>query len=187
MHDTHFTSHDETTAPEAARATIGATKVKFGFVPEPVARLAESPETLHGFLRTVALFEATTLTPVEREVVVMTVATRHGCHYCVAMHTATLARLGADDGLVADLRAEQPPADPRLAALRDFVVSVSDHAGGVPEADLAAFLGAGFTRRNALEVVLGVGTYTISTFANRLTGAPLDDAFAEHAWEPAGV
>jgi len=29
--------------------------------------------------------------------------------------------------------------------------------------------------QNALEVVLGIGTYTMSTLANRLTGAPVDD------------
>ncbi|WP_243706338.1 hypothetical protein [Micromonospora sp. KC721] len=31
-----------------------------------------------------------------------------------------------------------------------------------------------------------VGTYAISTFANRLTGAPLDPPLAAYAWEPAG-
>ncbi|MFJ6697187.1 hypothetical protein ACIQM4_14105 [Streptomyces sp. NPDC091272] len=35
-------------------------------------------------------------------------------------------------------------------------------------AQLEAFCAAGYTRRNALEVVLGIGTYTLSTFANRL-------------------
>lgn len=45
---------------------------------------------------------------------------------------------------------------------------------GVDDATLVAFLDHGFTRQNALEVVLGVGTYTLSTFANRLTRAPAD-------------
>jgi alkylhydroperoxidase family enzyme len=40
---------------------------------------------------------------------------------------------------------------------------------------LRAFLASGYTRQNALEVVLGIGTYTMSTLANRLTGAPVDD------------
>ena len=33
----------------------------------------------------------------------------------------------------------------------------------------------GFTRRNALEIVLGIGALTLSTLANRLTGAPVDE------------
>jgi hypothetical protein len=44
-------------------------------------------------------------------------------------------------------------------------------AGEVPEDELTGFLNAGFTTRNALEVVLGIGTYTMSTLANRLVRA----------------
>jgi hypothetical protein len=32
-------------------------------------------------------------------------------------------------------------------------------------------------------VVLGVGTYTMSTLANRMTRAPLDKQFSGFAWE----
>lgn len=47
-----------------------------------------------------------------------------------------------------------------------------DHRGAVGDEETRAFLGAGYTPQNALEVVLGVGAYTISTFANRLIDAP---------------
>jgi hypothetical protein len=43
-------------------------------------------------------------------------------------------------------------------------------------------MAAGYTTQNALEVVLGIGTYTMSTLANRLTGAPVDDQLAAYAW-----
>lgn len=46
------------------------------------------------------------------------------------------------------------------------------------DTDLDAFLAHGHTPRNALEVVLGIGTYTLSTLANRLTRAPLDPQLA---------
>ena len=56
-------------------------------------------------------------------------------------------------------------------------------AGAVGPESLEAFLGHGYTARNALDVVLGIGTYTVSTLANRLTRAPLDEQFSEFAWE----
>ena len=49
---------------------------------------------------------------------------------------------------------------------------------------LRDFLARGYTTQNALEVVLGIGTYTMSTLANRLTGAAVDDQLAAHAWHP---
>ena len=42
------------------------------------------------------MFEGTTLDPVAREVVIMTMATSNGCHLCVAMHTARLTALDAE-------------------------------------------------------------------------------------------
>ena len=59
-----------------------------------------------------------------------------------------------------------------------------DTAGDVDDVTLREFLARGYTTQNALEVVLGIGTYTMSTLANRLTGAPLDDQLAAHAWHP---
>jgi uncharacterized peroxidase-related enzyme len=183
-----FPDHTPESAPPAARPAMAATAKKFGgHVPAAVARLATSPELLNGFLKLTAIFDSTTLPALDREVLVMTVAARNGCHLCVAMHTATLQRLSASPELVAALRAQSALPSPRLEALRKFVHTVMDTTGDVPPAELAAFTDAGYTARNALEVVLGIGTYTLSTFANRLTGAPLDDAFAEHAWHATAV
>jgi AhpD family alkylhydroperoxidase len=111
----------------------------------------------------------------------MTVATRNGCHLCVAMHTARLTALGADADTIARLRNAEPLPDPGLEAIRVFTLRVLDTAGDVGDEALRAFLASGYTSQNALEVVLGIGTYTMSTLANRLTGAPVDDQLAAFA------
>jgi AhpD family alkylhydroperoxidase len=169
-----FTDHTIETAPPAARRTMTGTMRELGFVPVAMARMAGSPELLDGFSRLNAIFEGSSLDPIAREVVVMTVATRNGCHVCVAMHTARLTALAADPAVIAALRAAAPLADDRLEGLRMFTIRVLDTAGDVGDDTLADFLGHGFTGRNALDVVLGIGTYTMSTLANRLTGAPVD-------------
>ncbi len=46
--------------------------------------------------------------------------------------------------------------------------------GQVSDVELQAFFDAGFQQRHALDVVVGVAAYTLSTFANRLTRAPVD-------------
>jgi alkylhydroperoxidase family enzyme len=96
------------------------------------------------------------------------------------MHTGTLRGLGADEELVAALQAGEPLADSRLEALRVFVLEVLATAGDVPDDAVRALVDHGYTLRNALEVVLGIGAYTMSTFANRLTSAPVDEPFARH-------
>jgi hypothetical protein len=50
-------------------------------------------------------------------------------------------------------------------------VQLVDERPEAGDEEIEEFLTAGYTRRNALEVVLGIGTYTMSTLANRLVRA----------------
>jgi AhpD family alkylhydroperoxidase len=169
-----FPDHTIESAPPASRRAMEATAKHLGYLPAAVARLASSPELLDGFLKMSAAFEKVTLDPMAQETVILTVAVRNGCHICIAMHSAKMTGLGASADLVAALRDGKPVPDERLAAVQAFTAEVLDTAGAVPDSALEAFLAHGYTARNALEVVFGIGTYTMSSLANRMTRAPLD-------------
>ena len=179
-----FPEYTIASAPAGSRRFMAATQNHLGYLPAATARWAASPHLLEGFAKLNAIFENGTLDPVAREVVVMTIATRNGCHVCVAMHTARLTALGAQPDIIAALRDGGPLPDQRLDAVRVFTLQVLDTAGDVGDDALRAFLASGYTGQNALEVVLGIGTYTMSTLANRLTGAPVDDQLSAFAWPP---
>jgi AhpD family alkylhydroperoxidase len=176
-----FPEHTIESAPPGSRRFMAATREHLGYLPAATARWAASPQLLEGFGRMTAIFENSALDPVAREVVVMTVATRNGCRLCVAMHTARLTALGAQPDVIAALRDASPLTDRRLDAIRVFTLRVLDTVGDVGDDTLRAFLASGYTRQNALEVVLGIGTYTMSTLANRLTGAPVDSQLSAFA------
>jgi len=181
-----FAEHTVESAPPDARRSMRATQQHLGYLPAAMARMAASPHLLDGFLKLNAIFESSTLDPLARETLVMTIATRNGCHVCLAMHTARLTALGAGSDVIAGLRTAgrpeaRPLADEHLEAIRLFTLRVLDTTGEVGEQALRAFLASGYTSQNALEVVLGIGTYTMSTLANRLTGAPLDDQLSAFA------
>ena len=176
-----FTEYTAESAPPQSRRFLAATQKQMGYLPAAMARWAASPQLLEGFGKMTALFDAATLDPLARETVIMTVATRNGCEVCVAMHTARLTALEAPAEVVAALREGGPVPDPRLEAVRVFTRQVLETAGAVGDDALEAFLASGLTRANALEVVLGIGAYTMSTLANRMTGAPVDEQLAAFA------
>jgi AhpD family alkylhydroperoxidase len=182
-----FTDHTVESAPPAARRILTATRSRLGYLPVAMARMAEAPQLLDGFLKLSGMFETTSLDPLAREIVIMTIARRNGCHLCVAMHTARLGELAAPPELIEALRAGEPLGDARLEALRRFTLDVADAAGGVGAERVAEFRAHGYTTRQSLEVVLGIGTYTLSTVANRLTEAPLDEPLRPFAWSAEGV
>ena len=176
-----FPDHTIESAPPAIRRTLTTTAGQLGFLPVAITRLASSPHLLDGFLKISALFETTTLDPLAREVLIMTIAARNGCHLCVAMHTAKLTKLDADPALIKALQEQQPLDDARLAAIQRFALAVLAVSGAVDDAVMQDFLDHGYTIQNALEVVLGIGAYTMSTLANRLVQAPVDEHLKQFA------
>jgi len=179
-----FLDHTAETAPEASRPALRATEGKFGFIPSAMARLAESPSVVAAFGRVMATWDSCSLNHLEREVVTLTVAHDSGCEVCMAIHSSILSRTVGDEPLLDALRAQTPLADPRLEALRLFTRQVLDTKGNVGAAALQSFLSHSFTKQQALDVVLGVGLYTLSTYANRLTQATLDPELSPFAWTP---
>ena len=169
MSATYFVEHTLGSAPDRARATMQAVESEFGFLPGPVALMSTSPELLLAFTRANALFGQTTLSPLAREVAILTIVVHNDCHICISMHASALLRLGDTQHLADALREQRQLPNPELEALRIFTLAVLANAGKVSDHDLQRFIDAGYTAKNALEVVLGVGTYTLSTFANRMT------------------
>lgn len=169
-------------AHESVRPVLLGSARRFGFLPAPVARVAAAPVVLRHLLASFAAFDQTSLAPIEREVIAMTVAWEHECRYCMAMHSALLAGAPEHRDTVAALRDGTPLPEPRLEALRAFVRGLLAGRGRPSEDAWQAFAAAGFTEVQALEVVLGVGTYALSTFLNVVTRAPLDAPFAPFEW-----
>lgn len=168
-----FVDHTLESAPELSKETLLQTQKGFGFVPVAMRRLAESPVLLAAFHDGTKHFAGSSLTPLQQETVILTVARLNECHLCVAIHGRMLARKGHAP-LVAPLSEGGPTGDPSLDALVRFVEQIMAHRGQVSDAELKAFFDAGYRQVHALDVVVGVGAYTLSTFANRLTRAPVD-------------
>lgn len=183
---TEFSFHDIESAPEPARELLAGAKKSLGFVPSLYAGLAEAPAALEGYFALSDLFGETSLSPAEQQVVALAASAENGCRFCMAAHS-TIARhmVKVDSEVVDALRAQKPIPDERLEALRRYVVATLEARGRVRGKVLEDFLAAGFTRRQALEVVLGVAMKTLSNYANHLLETPVDPAFEAERWEPA--
>lgn len=179
---THFTVYTIDTAPEGAKQTLAAAKSAFGFVPNLQGTMAESPELLAGYSALWDLFSKTTLTPHEQQVVYLTSNFENECHYCMAGHTALAKMQKMDPSVISALRAGTELPDQKLEALHKFAKLVVTNRGWVSEADLEAFLASGYTRRNALEVILGVATKVMSNYTNHVAHTELDSFMRGNEW-----
>lgn len=100
----------------------------------------------------------------------------------MAVHSTMAAAAGVAPGVIDAIRQDKPIDDAELDAVRRFTRAVVAERGWVPDAELNDFLGAGFTRRQVLDVLTGVTMKTLSNYTNHLAHTPLDDAFTGYAW-----
>lgn len=183
-----FHVHDATSAPEQSRPILEQSQRGLGFVPNLYGVLAESPALLKGYTSLSAIFEGCSLSATERQIVLLTSSFENGCDYCMAAHTAIARMQRVAAGVVAAVRDGTAIPDPKLQALRGFTREVVRQRGLLAEKDVQAFLDAGYTKEQVLEVILGVGIKTLSNYANHIAGTSLDAAFKPHAWsKPATV
>lgn len=178
-----FKLHDETTAPEAALPFFETAKNLFGFVPNVLRIQAEAPALLEGYMTLSKIFSSTSFSPAEQQIILMCVSYANNCTYCMAAHTGGAMKTGADAAAIEAIRAGTPVADARLEALCGFVKTVVDKRGFAAPGEVDAFLAAGFTRQNVMEVVLGIAVKTMTHYANHLAETPLDAQLSPLAWE----
>lgn len=174
-----FDLHTAQTAPEASKPLLAQVKSAWGFVPTLHATLAESPVALEAYDTLFGLVGRSSLTPAEQQVAYQAINVFHGCEYCTSGHTFLSRKAGVPEEAIQALRNEQPIADARLQALRVFAEAVVRERGMVGDAAVAAFLAAGFTRAQVLEVVTIIATKTISNYTNHLTHTPKEAFMAD--------
>ena len=165
----YFPTHDLESAPAEARPFLEETQRRFGFLPLATARHATAPALVEGFTLLLGIFEKTSLSPLERETVALVLARTLDCKLCRDLHRRLARQHGASAELVEALLTGTPVAEPKLASLAEFTERVVDTRGAVSDAELERFVEHGFSARQALEVVVGVATYTLSILANRMT------------------
>ncbi|NNU15686.1 carboxymuconolactone decarboxylase family protein [Parvularcula sp. ZS-1/3] len=171
-------------APEGAKQRLEAAKQQLGFVPNLYGVMATSPQHLEAYQTLAGLFEASSLTPEERNTVWLTINVEHDCHYCVPAHTGIAKSQGVRDEVIEALRENRPLPDEKLEALRQFTLKVVRQRGVVSEADTQAFFAHGYDQRTVLDVILGVSHKVMSNYVNHFAQTPVDEGFKAFAWQP---
>ncbi|EEE46908.2 carboxymuconolactone decarboxylase family protein [Roseibium alexandrii] len=181
---TDFQLHTKETAPEGGAELLERSEKAFGRIPGLHAVMSESPQHLEAYQKLHELFQQTSLSTVEQNVVWLTINVEHECHYCVPAHTGIAHMQKVPQDVIDALRDNTPLADPRLESLRDFTLKVVRQRGNVSDADVQTFLDAGFTKRNVLDIILGLAQKVMSNYVNHLAETPVDKVFEKFAWTP---
>lgn len=165
-------------APPESREILENARRHFGFVPNLLASMASSPVALSVYFNANLGFEFGTLTPAERQIVLLTASKENNCTYCSISHSA-LARFFANvpgDALIA-IESGGNPKDYKLNALVSLTRELVVRRGDVSRETIQSFFDAGYNKEQLLEVLIGIGIKTISNYFDHIVALEIDDEF----------
>ena len=179
-----YTIHTVESAPEGSREALAKAQGHYGFIPNLLGVLAEAPAAVNGYVTLSGIFAESSLSPVEQQVVVLSISVENGCDYCVAAHSGAARMAEVPEYVLAALREGGPLPDPKLEALSVFTKLVVINRGKLAESQVQDFIAAGYSKAQVLEVITAVAVKTISNYANHIADTPLDGALESLRWSP---
>ncbi|MHA6248050.1 carboxymuconolactone decarboxylase family protein [Pontibacter sp. CAU 1760] len=158
---------------------------QMGMIPNMYANMVNSPGLMETYAVGYDHFRKNSgLSPVEQEVVFVTISVANNCTYCVAAHSFiadNASKVPAD--VTNAIRDGKEIPDAKLQALSKFTRLMFDKRGFPTYAEVQEFLEAGFEQKHVLEIILALAVKTLSNYSNHIFHTEVDDLFSHRAWE----
>ena len=174
--------HTIASAPEQSKPVLEQLQQAFGVIPNLAAVISNSPKLVTAFSAVFQQVHSSSLTEQEIQIVLLTDAVTNSCAYAVAFHTALALKEDVSSEETKAIRARLAPKDLRFAALSTLAKTLIEKRGHLSEQELDAFLAAGFTKEQILEVIAIVAASTITNYAGTIANPPLEDYFQQFTW-----
>lgn len=176
----------ENSTPRAKEVLDKALK-QVGFIPNMYGYMVNSPALLDTYLFGYNQFRTESgFTPVEQEVVFLTISRENGCDYCVSAHSVIADAFSKVPAEVTDaIRNGTEIPDVKLKALNGFTKELLNTRGRPCKTEVAAFIATGYTEAHVLSILLAISVKVLSNYANHLFETPLDDMFKAREWHAA--
>lgn len=154
---------------------FAAIKKAVGRVPNAYATVGtHSPSALAALLGADGALAAGSLAKSDVEAIKLAVSEIGGCDYCVAAHTLVGKMTGLSPEAMKQIRGGIATGNEKRDALVRFVRTLVTSHGTVPQAEVEAVRGAGYTEQQVVEAILAISVITFTNLINRVNDTELD-------------
>ncbi len=158
--------------PEEFQVYFDKCKEKLGMVPNVLKAYSHNPEQLSVFSRfyNELMFGESGLSPLEREMIAVTVSSINHCFYCLVAHGAAVRDYSEDPALGELLAMNYRAADlsDRHLAMLTFAAKMTETPDRIVESDRQGLREAGFSDRDIWDIANICGFYNMT---NRVASA----------------
>lgn len=171
-------------ADERAKPLLEAAKKQVGTIPNMYENMANLPALLETYGKGYELFRREGgFTPVEQEVIFLTISKGNGCDYCMAAHSVVADMISKVPVAVTDaIRNDEDIPDAKLRVLSKFTTVMLIKRGKPSNEDVQEFLMADYTEKQILAIILAISVKTISNYSNHIFNTKVDTMFKAREW-----
>lgn len=176
---------ENTSTSSITKELLENTKKGLGFIPNMYVTMGVNPALLDAYVHSYKSFRANSgFTPVEQEVVFMSVAYENNCEYCMAAHSFVGDVMTKVPAEVTDaIRDGIKIQDEKLDKLSKLSRSLTSNRGNVSQDEITDFLSVGYSESHILGIIAGIAVKTMSNYSNHLTKPQVDEEFKGRVWK----
>ncbi|MBC7914777.1 MAG: carboxymuconolactone decarboxylase family protein [Pyrinomonadaceae bacterium] len=144
----------------------------FGFIPNLYALFTHSDTALNAFLnlqRAECMF-----TNVEKEIISLVVSQVNDSDYCINAHTVLSKKAGLSEVQCMEIRAGALSNNFKLNALIKLTEGITTNHGHVKEQLVNDFIGAGYSQRHLIDLIMLIGIRSITNYLVTTTNIEVD-------------
>lgn len=156
------------------RDILESTPAEVGSIHNIYAALASAAVLFDAYLHSYTRFrQASSLPPLEQEVVFLALSVGGGCDYCVATNSAiALAVANAPMRVIDAIRSDKPISEATLFALVNFTLAMFLSCGRPSPCEL---MDADDSEKNVLDIILAIAVTTLSNYTNHVPHTDADE------------
>jgi AhpD family alkylhydroperoxidase len=159
---------------------LNAIKEKFGFIPNLLTKMAQSPVVLRLYTQAQETMTEANLTAKEQQVIQLTISAFNKCDYCAQAHISACKGLAVSVADIEAISANRLPSDDvRLGYLVRATRLVLDKKGELTQNYLTELESIGIDRTQLYEIIALIGLKTITNYINHIEQTVVDPQFTE--------
>lgn len=168
-----------TTQRDRKEELLSVAKAKFGFVPNVLRQMSDSPAALDVYLsgQRALAHEGGRLDERERNLVQLAAARFYDCDYCTTAHCAIGRSQGVEGATLEAVASGQSVPDAEGGRYVEAAKLLLDKQGHLSGEDLARLKAEGIDREVLFEIVGGIAVKLVSTWVNHISNTEIDDQF----------
>lgn len=161
-------------APETSRGSLEAVNKLLGSVPNMFRIVANSPQTLEGYLSLNGALGKGSLDAQTRERIALAVAEINDCGYCLAAHNYLGTHLAGLSAAEIAANRDGSSKDTKAVVAVGFAAKIAKNRGKVSDHDFQAVRQAGYSDAEIVEIVGHVALNTLTNYINEVLGTEID-------------